>query len=76
MFFVYGTSVFFRGLTFLFPELQLTSAKISVPHPTRNFQGQDIYMQHLAQNLSGTGGSTSSDTTAGMVDQLTLGSSD
>jgi len=76
MFFVYGTSVFFRGLAFLFPELQLTSARISATRPTRNFQGQGIYVQHLTQNLSGIGGSTSSDTTASMVDHLTLSSSE
>jgi len=76
MFFVHGTSVFFRDLTFLFPQLQLTSARISVPRPTRSFQGQGIYMQHLAQNLICIGSSTSSDTTAGMVDQFTLRSTD
>jgi hypothetical protein len=75
-FFVYGTAGFFLGLALLFPELQLTSARISVPRPTRSFQGQGINMQHLAQNLNGISSSISSDTTTGMVDQFTLSSSD
>ena len=76
MFFVYGTWVFFLGLAFLFPELQLTSARILVPRPTRSFQGQGINMQHLVQNLNVIGDSNSSDSTADRVDHFTLSSSD